>query len=186
MYRLYDANENLLYIGISWSAIVRFAQHKTEKPWIDEVRAVRIEVLDVSRAEIERLEAKAIGAENPRYNVTHRGRRTCGVIERNPRRAGFDHVFLAGNKASAEAYGSLVAGLDGVWRHLEDARLADNPREATMAVVGELIEALQMPDMHNECKANGRYEVTYPIMHDGDRWAFYYCDHCKQYWRCGY
>ena len=70
LYRLYDAEDQLLYIGISWSAIARMSQHKAEKPWFGDV--ARIEVTKCSsRAEATNLERQAIQAERPLHNKQH-------------------------------------------------------------------------------------------------------------------
>lgn len=67
LYRMYDANENLLYIGVSVNALARFAQHKLDKPWIDDVAKVTIESHKCSRSEIEAMEREAIVLERPRH-----------------------------------------------------------------------------------------------------------------------
>jgi hypothetical protein len=71
LYRLFSAEDELLYIGISVSALARFAQHKADKPWIGEVARVAIETHDCARAEIEALERSAIIQEKPKYNIVH-------------------------------------------------------------------------------------------------------------------
>ncbi len=73
LYRLFDADGTLLYIGISYSAIARYAQHKADKPWIGNVCRIDIETHDVSRAEIEEMERAAIIAEKPAHNKKHNG-----------------------------------------------------------------------------------------------------------------
>lgn len=71
LYRLYDADGALLYIGISYSAISRFAQHKADKPWIASVARIEIETREVSRSEIEAIERDAIISEKPKHNKQH-------------------------------------------------------------------------------------------------------------------
>jgi hypothetical protein len=70
LYRLYDAEDQLLYVGISWSAIVRMAQHKAEKPWFGDVARIEI-VITKSRSEAQHLELQAIRDEWPLYNKQH-------------------------------------------------------------------------------------------------------------------
>jgi len=75
LYRLYDAEGALLYIGISYSAIARYAQHKETQPWIGLVARIEVEPLgDVDRREAQRLERQAIHAQKPKHNVVHNGR----------------------------------------------------------------------------------------------------------------
>ncbi len=71
LYRLYGADGELLYIGISYSAIARYAQHKASQPWIGDVTRVEIETHECSRKEIEQIERAAIIDEKPAHNVTH-------------------------------------------------------------------------------------------------------------------
>lgn len=71
LYRLFDADGTLLYVGISYSAISRYAQHKATQPWIGDVCRIEIETHDVSRAEIEEIERAAIIAEKPKHNKQH-------------------------------------------------------------------------------------------------------------------
>ena len=70
LYRLWNADGELLYIGISKSAMRRLTDHQKGKSWGDEVSQVTIENV-ATRAEAERLEADAIASERPKYNVTH-------------------------------------------------------------------------------------------------------------------
>jgi hypothetical protein len=74
LYRLYDAAEVLLYVGIGQHPDVRFGQHARDKPWWPQVARREIEWLD-DRASAERAEAVAIRAENPEHNGTHSPRR---------------------------------------------------------------------------------------------------------------
>lgn len=72
LYRFYDTNQRLLYIGISLNAATRAAQHRTEKPWWTDVAHMRIEHLDVtSRAEALDIERRAIQTERPLHNIVH-------------------------------------------------------------------------------------------------------------------
>jgi hypothetical protein len=193
MYRLFDSEGELLYIGISYSAIARFAQHRADKSWIDEVARIDIETHYCPRRDMLEREREAIANEKPRYNRTHVGARSrlSTIVVDRPRR-GFDHTRFARHEECAEAYQQLVAGLDGLWEHIERNDLADNYREATLAIATEVMDALEMPDMHHrhlrrdggECGEGLKHE--YPFRHDGDRWAYFYCGECDAYWRCGY
>jgi hypothetical protein len=73
LYRLYDADGTLLYVGISYSAIARFAGHKADKPWIGDVARIDIEHHDVTRREMLNIERRIILTEKPLHNVTHNG-----------------------------------------------------------------------------------------------------------------
>lgn len=70
VYRLYNKAGALLYVGISDRPEKRFKQHRRYQPWWPEVVTREIEWRDDRyAAEVE--EFRAIGAENPIYNVQH-------------------------------------------------------------------------------------------------------------------
>lgn len=68
LYRLYDADGALLYVGIAYNTKARMEQHAREQGWWAEVsrRTVR---LYASRNEAAEAEEAAIESERPRHNV---------------------------------------------------------------------------------------------------------------------
>lgn len=70
LYRLYDCDDQLLYVGIAYHPPKRFAEHEGDKPWWPQVARRDIEWI-ASRAEAEGAERCAIAAEAPRYNGIH-------------------------------------------------------------------------------------------------------------------
>jgi hypothetical protein len=66
LYRHYDAEGRLLYVGISLSAVQRLAQH-ADKDWSADIRRVEIE-MHPDRGTAEAAEKAAIKAENPVHN----------------------------------------------------------------------------------------------------------------------
>lgn len=73
VYRLRDANGELLYVGISWSAAARIAAHRTSQSWWSEVATIDVEEFKSRGAALE-AETRAIRTEHPRYNIQ-------GVVE---------------------------------------------------------------------------------------------------------
>lgn len=71
LYRMYDANDALLYVGISTSAIRRMAEHKETQPWFHEVARVEIERHECDRSWIAAEEKRVIRSEMPRHNKLH-------------------------------------------------------------------------------------------------------------------
>ena len=69
LYRHYNKNDELLYVGISLSAINRFIGHKS-KDWIDEVSRVTIEKFETRELALI-AECKAIQSEKPKFNIRH-------------------------------------------------------------------------------------------------------------------
>lgn len=70
LYRFYDIDGRLLYIGISLNPGSRWKQHRDDKPWWHDVAQVTVERLP-SRQVALAAEQAAIVAERPRYNIIH-------------------------------------------------------------------------------------------------------------------
>ena len=70
LYRHFNKNGTLLYIGISISFLSRFGQHKIQSPWFKEISFVTVEHF-LSRTEVLKAEKDAIKTENPLYNKVH-------------------------------------------------------------------------------------------------------------------
>lgn len=79
LYRMFNRDGDLLYIGISNDPVLRLSQHANEKPWVKrEVTKWEIEPTSYpSFAAALAAERKAIEAEHPRYNVVHNQRKTA-------------------------------------------------------------------------------------------------------------
>ena len=67
LYRHFDAAGQLLYVGISLSAVGRLAQHKLTAHWFAQLARIEVEWLS-SRNEALKAERAAIAAENPAHN----------------------------------------------------------------------------------------------------------------------
>lgn len=79
LYRFYDADDDLLYVGISHNPWTRWSQHKGDKAWAMDVTHQTIEWFE-TREEALEAERCAIIDEDPTYNVVHaRKRRRTGV-----------------------------------------------------------------------------------------------------------
>jgi excinuclease UvrABC nuclease subunit len=68
LYRHFDAEKKLLYVGISLSTFARLSQHKDHSPWFEQVMTVEIEHFE-TREEAMAAERKAIKMENPQFNI---------------------------------------------------------------------------------------------------------------------
>lgn len=68
VYRVYDAEGALLYIGMSLNALSRLYSHSLDKPWWSEVARVEVSHFS-SRSDASRAERRAIESEAPRHNV---------------------------------------------------------------------------------------------------------------------
>jgi excinuclease UvrABC nuclease subunit len=68
LYRFYDANDDLLYVGITKFFEPRLKQHYRNAEWFFDTAFVRLEHF-ATRQEVEMAESYAIKNENPRYNI---------------------------------------------------------------------------------------------------------------------
>lgn len=73
LYRFYDADDVLLYVGMTMNPGQRWANHRDEKAWWADVATVRTQLFDSREAVLE-AETKAIQAEHPLHNVVHNRR----------------------------------------------------------------------------------------------------------------
>lgn len=70
LYRFFNDDGVLLYVGISVNVFSRWKAHAYEKPWMDEVTTFTRKEYP-SREAVEAAEIKAIRREKPIYNVTY-------------------------------------------------------------------------------------------------------------------
>ena len=70
LYRFFDDEGQLLYIGISINAFNRAKKHRQEKYWWPEVAAITLYRYK-TRADVEEAERRAIKEEKPLYNKTY-------------------------------------------------------------------------------------------------------------------
>jgi len=72
LYRYFDAEGQLLYVGISLSAVARAVQHKQTAAWWPLMANMQRETYP-TRADAEQAERRAIRSERPIHNVVHNG-----------------------------------------------------------------------------------------------------------------
>lgn len=68
LYRHFDADGNLLYVGVSISSLRRLSQHKLNSHWFDKIANVTIQKFS-SRFAALTAETNAIREEKPLYNI---------------------------------------------------------------------------------------------------------------------
>lgn len=68
LYRMWNADHALLYVGITDDLDARMEEHRSDKPWWTEVDQVSTEELPSRRRALE-AESRAIFWEQPRYNI---------------------------------------------------------------------------------------------------------------------
>jgi hypothetical protein len=70
LYRHYDAQGVLLYVGISLDTLHRLGEHRKRAPWYRSIARVTIQQCASWRA-AQIAEREAIVAERPRHNIVH-------------------------------------------------------------------------------------------------------------------
>ena len=68
LYRHFNAANELLYVGISLSTVVRLSQHKEGSKWYSDIAKVVIENFESRQAALD-AEKIAVQSENPKHNV---------------------------------------------------------------------------------------------------------------------
>lgn len=74
LYRHFDKDGKLLYVGVSLSAVARLAQHRDSSAWFEKIETVKIERFESREAAIH-AERNAILLEHPVHNISRPGRR---------------------------------------------------------------------------------------------------------------
>lgn len=93
LYRHYGANGELLYVGISLSAINRLIGHKTAATWFPTIAKVEIEKFE-DRQSAVKAEIKAIKEEQPLFNRQHISTPTPKAMTPTAYRAAIEQVGL--------------------------------------------------------------------------------------------
>lgn len=68
LYRHFDADGALLYVGISFRPLIRTKQHSAVSGWTDQIANITIEYFP-NRREAMVAEVMAVQTEGPRYNI---------------------------------------------------------------------------------------------------------------------
>lgn len=72
VYKMYDRNGELLYIGVSSAAVYRFTQHMETAHWSNDVAKIEIDPPMYCEEAIKQ-EKQAIKELKPKYNIAHSG-----------------------------------------------------------------------------------------------------------------
>ncbi|MER6778475.1 MULTISPECIES: hypothetical protein [unclassified Streptomyces] len=125
---MFDANDQLLYVGISNYPITRLETHRRSSPWRSEIASHTVEEFP-TRREAAFAESEAINIENPLYN-------------KQGRRAEPKSVTMAKRR---EADAAKAAARRSLTRRLKSARLAEG--RLRLAVVEGRQAGLTIPEV---------------------------------------
>lgn len=144
LYRHFDADRKLLYLGISLSTFARLSQHKDHSPWFEQIKTVEIEHFE-TREEAMAAERKAIKTENPKFNIAMK--KTLAEIQKEQK------VLFAESRSVLEESAKLV-------NRYVDYRIAyqlDDVRQMINMTKGEIekhVEAGNLSTFEVEGKAS--------------------------------
>lgn len=173
LYRFFDADGALLYVGITKNGAQRWHEHSKSKEWWGRVASTTVEHYDTRAAALD-AERAAIVAERPLFNVvhnvTHKGEHLVerGTPDTIP---SFDNWWMPG--ALRLAYIDAMKAIDALI-HLWQREVDDD----VLHPIVDGIVSLEISDMCSDCD-----EVLPPLMVLSGGEARYSCK-CGNTWRC--
>lgn len=144
LYLVYDADDELLYVGISSSIGSRVSQHDSQTGWWGEARRIELEPVEGDRSDLIRVEAERIRALHPKHNVAHNIRRPVAEPGKRGRPAGeaLDNLAIKRRMKSLGLTGvALAQRADLSTSHLSMARTGK--RGASTETVAAIAAALE-------------------------------------------
>jgi predicted GIY-YIG superfamily endonuclease len=193
LYRMYGKDGRLLYVGISKSALARFAQHAAEKSWIVDVVRLDIETVYCSREEILEREKEAIIEEQPQHNKIH----TSALSEGPKQPSGCEYdwtlEWALSHPQLVELWTAVTkAAIAWVLKMEEVAcdEYGDCDREVSRNALMFLPYLISKLDMCDGCRDFNTTEKWVSAMHAPFRARGgvhqYWCPSCNQQWIVGY
>ena len=183
LYRFFDAEDNLLYIGITMAFRERWSQHRRDKEWIDEITTIRLEQYE-TREELLQAEENAIRQEQPRYNVIHNSakKRELDLIgERLD-----DDALLAG-QAWFQRHPKLMALFTDFWKLFDRYDIYGIDDHDWISFTQHIEAGIDLRDRCRDCglAIDGEILLTRfaPIVVMPNGQAFYGCDKGHT-WNC--
>lgn len=136
LYRHFNADGELLYVGISLNHLIRLYQHSNASPWFDEISNISVEHFP-SREEAVQAELTAIKKEKPKHNKAHSDRSALAAQEllsvigdTPPELVGQWVLSLAkmeGSEAFNPLFEALMVQLNKAKNRSNSDKLIDNP-----------------------------------------------------------
>ena len=138
LYRLYDEDDQLLYVGIAFNPRVRCYHHKMHKSWWPDVARREVEWHD-DRRQAEAAERAAIAAEKPLYNISGVPDPLRVEVPKPPAKPPLDPAIAEGLRKAARANRRADRAAERARRALretilEASRQGMGPAEITKAI----------------------------------------------------
>jgi predicted GIY-YIG superfamily endonuclease len=156
LYRFYDENDNLLYVGITNTWYQRFHQHERKSGWFSHVTHATFESYE-SREAVEAAELVAIKTENPQFNKASNPAYEVGVNH-------FARLktWTQTNSLPDSIHESLVAQMKSEWKELQKPKAKRQSKWVAMVFLNafydqtpwELIECRNCTALANSSNVN--------------------------------
>lgn len=126
LYRHFDADGKLLYVGVSLSSVKRLMEHRSSSHWFPDISTVTIEKFP-SREEVLQAERRAILEENPIHNIKRPSHKDIkrGERERNSHESSAELTRRITKFNPLYSVGD-VAGLFGIGQQAVRQLIADD------------------------------------------------------------
>lgn len=171
LYRHYNGEGLLLYVGISLSAINRFIQHKQISGWANQVTKIEIEVFD-TREDALKAETLAINNENPVYNIQKKRREYKTFIEEKIEDAKIQLISRVVNYnvlyTDEQAADVLMIGRSAIRRWIDNKQLGGIIREKIHKTrYGDkptkkyFVSGWQLIDFIENCQVDGKFPTVF-------------------------
>lgn len=99
VYKFYDKNDLLLYVGCSLDLLTRIAGHQSSSKWFKKVKTIRIETFSDKKT-ARKKERNLIESLQPKHNKLHNGK---AIISTRVCRSKLDHI-VTGRRPSKTKY----------------------------------------------------------------------------------
>jgi excisionase family DNA binding protein len=129
LYRHYDAEGKLLYVGISLSAVKRLSEHMKEACWADKIVKVEIETFETREKALD-AETNAIQTESPTHNIKKR-KKPFLITEK------FERQIKYLSDVVNETYNNISSEYNGIWlfRINDAAEILDTDKQTIKAMI---------------------------------------------------
>lgn len=196
VYRMYDDDGQLLYVGISKTLATRLTQHHRDKPWAAQIASV-VGKRYTSREAARAAEIEAIQKENPQYNIQDRAK----SVDRVKQAADIWGQMDTTERSDAVALGErFLEEWPADWNSPSERaiRTAMVAAMAMMKAGSSPTEALDAiyPERHrgksrrmSTCSSCGRERATHDDTRDyvrREHTAVFTCSPCNNTWTVGY
>lgn len=142
LYRMFDVDGTLLYVGQSTNLGARLEGHQSVRPWMSDVATITLEH-HATAADLTAAERHAVATEQPLYNVRLRSGAIPAARRRNDAGAingsALRHHRRTAGLSAVEL--SAVSGVDPT----VISRLESDTRRGTPAQIKALADALRVP-----------------------------------------